>query len=252
LAAVRAFWFVAEKMVDPKSAGDRLLHSNRLGRSQHKGMLEDYATMAKAGLILFETTGDRRYLDKVVLWTRALDRHFWDDERGGYFTTANDADDLIVRAKMSNDNAWPNGNGVMMHVLTRLSLLTGDARYRKRAEEIVNAFGADIERAFLSCPSLLNGFDFLLNPLQVTVIRPEADPRAAPLFRAIYEKSLPNRVVSVHKPDEELPKQHPAHGKGMIDGRPTVYVCLGNVCSAPITDPKALEQLLARQVAGAA
>ncbi len=252
LPAVRAFWFVAEKMVDPKSGGDRLLHSHRLDRAQHKATLDDYASMSRAALALFETTGDQRYLNKVVLWARALDRHFWDDERGGYFTTANDADDLFIRAKLGNDNAWPNGNGLMMQVLTRLSLITGDGRYRKRAEEIINAFGSDIERAFLNCSSLLNGFDFLLSPLQITVIRPEQDPRAAPLFRAIYDKSLPNRLVSVHKPDEELPKQHPAHGKGMIEGKPTVYVCLGSVCSAPITDPKALEQVLARQTGAAA
>ena len=62
----------------------------------------------------------------------------------------------------------------------------------------------------------------------------------AALIRAAYRVSLPDRVVSVVDPGTELPSSHPAHGKDAIDGRATAYVCVGTVCSLPVTEPAAL------------
>jgi len=47
------------------------------------------------------------------------------------------------------------------------------------------------------------------------------------------------------KPDEALPSGHPAHGKGLVAGRPAAYVCEGPVCSLPLTEPQALASALA-------
>ena len=44
---------------------------------------------------------------------------------------------------------------------------------------------------------------------------------------------------------EELPADHPAHGKGLVAGKPAAYVCEGPVCSLPLTDPQALTTALA-------
>jgi uncharacterized protein YyaL (SSP411 family) len=52
-------------------------------------------------------------------------------------------------------------------------------------------------------------------------------------------------VVLRVAPGEALPQGHPAHGKGLVGGRPAAYVCDGPVCSLPITEPKALVDNLA-------
>src|SRR5438034_408806 len=65
------------------------------------------------------------------------------------------------------------------------------------------------------------------------------------LRRAVYQVSLPNRVVLGVAPDQALPEGHPAHGKGLVAGRPAVFVCDGPVCSLPLTEPKALVDNLA-------
>jgi hypothetical protein len=44
-----------------------------------------------------------------------------------------------------------------------------------------------------------------------------------------------------------LPADHPAHGKGLIDNRPVVYVCVGPVCSLPVADREILLAKLAEQ-----
>ena len=46
-------------------------------------------------------------------------------------------------------------------------------------------------------------------------------------------------------PDTALPTGHPAHGKGLVRGRPAAYVCDGPVCSLPLTAPNALIDNLA-------
>jgi uncharacterized protein YyaL (SSP411 family) len=101
---VRAWRFVMDGMRDENG---RLFHSHRAGKRLHRGTLDDYANMARAGVALFEVTGDARYLDEARALIGVLDRHFADPEAGGYFTTADDAADLIVRGKHCHDNASP-------------------------------------------------------------------------------------------------------------------------------------------------
>ena len=101
--------------------GSRLVHSLRRGRLQAEAMLDDYAQMARAALILFEVTGRQDYFDQAVDWVKTADQHYWDGQSGGYFFTADDAQDLIVRTKSAIDNATPSGNGIMVEVLARLT-----------------------------------------------------------------------------------------------------------------------------------
>ena len=63
--------------------------------------------------------------------------------------------------------------------------------------------------------------------------------------RAVYQVSLPNRVVLALSPEASLPAGHPAHGKGLVEGKPAAYVCDGPVCSLPFAEPAALVAHLA-------
>jgi len=77
----------------------RLFPSHRAGKRLHRGTLDDYANMGARRPGAFE--GDRR----APLRRRGQDagrrarRHFADPDAGGYFITADDAADLIVRNK---------------------------------------------------------------------------------------------------------------------------------------------------------
>ncbi len=77
-----------------------------------------------------------------------------------------------------------------------------------------------------------------MKPLQIVVVGDPADPGFAALRRAVYAVSLPNRVVLAMPPGQALPANHPAHGKGLVDGRAAAYVCEGPVCSLPLTEPQ--------------
>ena len=82
------------------------------------------------------------------MWTRravatadALVERFADAEGGGFFTTAADAEQLIVRTKDVFDGATPSANAVAALALARLGALTGDAGYTGHARRVVDLIG---------------------------------------------------------------------------------------------------------------
>ena len=93
---------------------------------------------------------------------------------------------------------------------------------------------------------MLNNVELLEKPLQIVVVGERKHPLFQGLLRAVYNVSLPNRVVLTLLPGASLPVGHPAHGKGLVDGKPAAYVCDGPVCSLPITDPHSLLETLGR------
>lgn len=106
LPAVKAFWFIAEKMTHG-SQGEYIYHAYRDGKAQHDGTADDYAFMARAALALFEVTSDPRYLDRAKVWTRVMDEEFWDENAGGYFMTAKRTEDLRSGRRSSSISRRP-------------------------------------------------------------------------------------------------------------------------------------------------
>jgi hypothetical protein len=241
-SAERAFAFVTAHL----ERDGRLAHAWRRGQRRHAATLDDYASLLRAALTLFEHTGRDAYLTRARGWLAVLDAHFWDATAGGYFATADDVDDVIVRTKGAGDNAQPSGNGLVVQTLARLHYLTGETRFYDQAEAVVAAFSGELQRNFVPLATLLNGVELLHRGLQIAVVgaRGAADTQA--LLAAVHARCLPNRVLRVVPPDAELPAGHPAAGKGRQDGRATAYVCRGPTCSLPLTDPEALAAELDR------
>ncbi len=233
--AERAFAFVATHMTAPDG---RLRHSWRLGRARHPASLDDYAAMMRAALLLEEATGERRYREKAFGWLEIVERHYGDGT-GGWFFAADDTERLIVRARTAADNPTPSGNGMMVEALARLWWLTGEARYRQRAEAAVAAFAGETARNIFPLSTLLSANALLQEAVQVVLAGDDGRLR-----RAVERVSLPSRVLALIDGAETLPAGHPAAGKTAVEGRPTAYVCRGPVCSLPVTGPDELEALL--------
>jgi hypothetical protein len=208
-------------------------------------VLDDYANMSRAALALYEATGADDYRARAEAWIAVADKHYWDAAGGAYFFTADDTEALITRSKGAQDSPNPSGNGVMVGVLARLFYLTGKPAYRVRAEAIVAAFAGDAARQAFGFAALLNGNELLQRALQIVIRgrRGAADTDA--LLRAIAGVSLPDKVLAVLSPDADLPPDHPAQGKTQVEDRATAYVCVGPVCSLPLTEPAALAADLA-------
>ena len=67
------------------------------GRLLLPGLASDHVAMIRAALALHEATGEHAYLERALAWQGTLDRHYANPATGGYFLTADDAEDLVVR-----------------------------------------------------------------------------------------------------------------------------------------------------------
>ncbi|MBT6443028.1 MAG: thioredoxin domain-containing protein, partial [Alphaproteobacteria bacterium] len=239
-AAVTAFAYITSKM----SNGDRLRHASRAGVCKTDEFLDDYAQMSRAALTLFEITGDSSYLDHASRWAQVLDDYYWDTDQGGYFFTPADGATLVTRAKLSHDSATPAGNGTMVSVLARLYHLTGDPAYRERAQELVRSFSGQGKDRYAPIASTLAGIEDLVSSVQIIIIGVRGDTDCDALTNAVFSVSLPSRILQIVASGADLPVTHPAHGKTRVKGVAAAYVCIGEACNLPITDPATLKLTL--------
>jgi len=241
-AAVGAADFVLAELRD----GDgRLLRSWRDGRGGRPGFADDHALMAEACLTLFETTFEPGWFANALALAEELPRRFADPERGGFFQTASDAEDLVVRPKELADNAVPSGNSAAADVLLRLAHLTGEPDLERAGAEALRL----VRDAMAGAPSgfghALCALDLYLGPVREVAI--VGDPAAAETRALAAEvttrRFVPNHVLAVAAPGEAgdvaLLLDRP-----QLDGRPTAYVCERFTCRLPVTRPEELEAQL--------
>ena len=79
----------------------------------------------------------------------------------------------------------------------------------------------------------------------VDLVGDEHQETTGSLTRVAVEAAPPTRIIYRLTPDAQLPDGHPAQGKGLVNGMPAVYLCLGQTCGLPVTDPEDLRRQLA-------
>lgn len=236
-AAERTFAGLLTHMSRPDG---RPAHSLCRGKAQTAAVLDDYAWLIQAALALYETTAAPAYLDHARGWAEQAHAHHWDTAGGGYFLSADDAEDVVIRTKPSFDSAVPSGNGVMAEALVRLWLLSGEEIWRDRAQAVIDAFAAAIPEQIPHMTSLLEAFALAADPLQVVIVGPHDDPNGLALLRAYAAAPLSGAVLLRVPDGNALPAGHPAHGKALVEGKAAAYICRGSTCRAPVVDPDLL------------
>jgi uncharacterized protein YyaL (SSP411 family) len=251
-AAVDAAGF----LLDTMRTDGRLLHRYREGEAAVDAHLDDYAFLTWGLIELYETTFDPQWLKAALeLTDEALER-FWDEEDGGFFLTASDGEELIVRPKEASDGAMPSGNSVQLSNLLRLARMTGRTEWAERAEALSTWAGRQARSRPTGFTALLAGTQFALGGSREIVVAgdAEADDTQALLdtVRSVYD---PFSVV-LHRPAGEQPPiadlapftaaQTPAG-----DGTAQAYVCRDFQCEAPTTDPAELRDQLSGEAEGA-
>ncbi|MBO0725393.1 MAG: thioredoxin domain-containing protein, partial [Blastocatellia bacterium] len=225
----------------------RLLRTCKDGESKLNGYLEDYAYVIDGLLSLYEASFDTRWFEEARALAETMISQFWDEEAGGFFFTSADHEKLITRAKDFYDNAIPSGNSSAASALTRLSLFTGEDRYRKAAETIFQLMKPAMMRAPSAFGRLLSALDlFLASPYEIAIIGAPDDAETLAMVDAVFKRYLPNKVVAFAP--EAGSKAASAvkllEGRDMIDGKATAYVCRNFYCEAPQTSAEGLAEAL--------
>jgi uncharacterized protein YyaL (SSP411 family) len=226
--ARRAFDFIATTM----TRDDRLGHSYRAGTLLFPGLASDFTAMIRAAIALHEATGDHALLEQALIWQRALDAHYTDPETGGYYWSADDAGDLLLRPHSTSDDATPNPNSVAAQNLVRLAVLSGDDKWRDRADRLIENILSASAQNLLGHVALLNALDLRLRGAEIVVTGTESEA----LVQAALKLPFTERVVLRAPTANALPVTHPARDK--IAAAPNAaFVCVGERCSLPVTSP---------------
>jgi uncharacterized protein YyaL (SSP411 family) len=236
--AERSFAFIAGAM----TRGDRLGHSWRQGQLKFPGLASDFAAMIRAALALYEATGRQSYLGQALSWQRALDRDYANARDGTYYLTAADAEGLVIRPASTTDEATPNHNAVAAQNLIRLSLYTGDAQWRDKADRLIAAIAPLAFDNLYMHMALMNAIDLRRRAAEIVVTGEGA--RADELLAAARATPALDRII-LHAPSlEALPPSHPARAQVRASAEPQAFVCIAETCSLPVTEPGALLRAL--------
>ena len=142
-AAARAADFVLRELL----ADGRLHRAWRAGRLSGEGYLEDYALTAAGLLELHAATGRRRRLDEARALVDAMLERFRDASAGGFYFTADDDSEALLRYKDAFDKQVPSSNAAAALVLVRLAEITGEGRFLDEAGRTIEAASGAIAAA---------------------------------------------------------------------------------------------------------
>jgi uncharacterized protein YyaL (SSP411 family) len=238
--AIRALDFLWERLRDGTGMMSRYLPASNAGGSegpQVPGLLGDQAWTAIALLDAYETAGRRQDLDRArTLIDLMIDR--LGARGGGFFDTPAEHETLgrlSVRQRPVKENA------IAAMALIRLARLTHEQRYEDRARETLEQFVAAAEAQGYFASDYARAVDMLLNPgADVKIIASGGD--GAGLRAAALSLAVPDRIVRVIDPGDGAALEMeslPAHPS------PAAYACYGTLCSAPVTTPSDLVEIVA-------
>jgi hypothetical protein len=236
--------FVLESMRDESG---NLLRTWKDGEGRLNAYLEDHAFLTEALLRLYEATLEVRWFDAARETAGAMITRFADEERGGFFTTSHDHEQLIARRKDIGDHPIPAGNSSAALALLRLGALTGERDYEQRAEGVLRLFAPAAVRHPDAFGHLLQALDFNLSPVrEVALVAPangaDATAPLAELAAVVRSAHRPHVVLAGGREGTNRPEL--MLERSAVEGKPAAYVCERFACQAPVTEPKELEAAL--------
>jgi uncharacterized protein YyaL (SSP411 family) len=246
--ARRAARFLIDQMSFRRETEGRLLrlyrtykdtgHGTAHAVAHLNGYLEDYAAVGLGFVALYQATFELRWLQAAAELAQSILAGFRDDERGGFFQTSSDHEELIARRKDFIDSAVPSGNSLAAELFLGLAKLLDRSEYTAHAEGIIAVMADALGEQPGAFGRLLCALDLYLNPGQeIAIIGAPADAATRGLLSTVYTRFLPNSVLASATPnDAEAIEFVPllAH-RAMLGDKPTAYVCRNYVCSMPVT-----------------
>src|SRR5437762_934825 len=245
--AMRGAKFLRANLYEEKS---KLLYRNyREGRSDIEGFADDYAFVIKALLDLYEASFDIEWLKLAVQLQETQDRLFFDEKNAGYFSTSGKDESVFLRMKDDNDGAESAASSVAALNLLRLSQLRDDQKMAERARKTIDAFATTLSHFPSAMPQMLVALDYSLSkPRQIVVAGKKDNLETKALLKEVHRHFLWKTVLLLADGAEGQKylgeKNEAIRAMSPIDGKPAAYVCENFTCKAPVTDPKALAELL--------
>ncbi len=244
-AAVKAADFILREM---RNTDGGLLHRYRDGEAGITGNADDYAFFIWGLIELYETTFETGYLKSAIELTDYFIKHFYDDNRGGFFFTPDNGEPLPVRKREVYDGAVPSGNSAAMLNMIKLARITGRVDFDKYADGINMAFSQAIDKMPSAHTFFMCAMEYTAGPsCEVVITGPRGNDDTNEMISALNRQYYPNRVT-VFKPDNDNDDINSIaeylRDYKCLDNRATAYVCRNSTCETPTTRPNEMIDFL--------
>jgi uncharacterized protein YyaL (SSP411 family) len=216
-----------------------LLRTYKDGDARLNAYLEDHAFLLEALLTLCEASFEGRWFEQARDLAETTIARFGDPERGGFFSTSADHEELIVRRKEVGDHPIPSGNSAAALGLLRLAALTGEDRYETEARRVLDLFAKPAVEHPETFAHLLRALDFHLSLTKEVAL---VGDDLAELSTTVRAQFRPHLVLAGGPEGTDQPPL--LQQRIQVDGLPTAYVCEHFTCKTPVTSANSLAELL--------
>jgi uncharacterized protein YyaL (SSP411 family) len=234
LLALNNAMFLKTKMIGPDG---RLFHSYKNNQAKINGFLEDYAFVIEAFTAIFESTGEKIWLEEAARLTEITITGFFDTKKNLFSFTSFNQKDLITRTFEVYDNVIPASNSVMARNLFRLSRLLDRSDYRNISASMFDSVAENIN----TYPSGYSNWSQLMLDLtnshfEVAIV----GPNAVSLLNEFQKNYLPQVVFCAGISENNLPLLI----NRFVEGKTLIYICQDNSCQLPVeTVDEAIEMI---------
>jgi hypothetical protein len=230
--------FLISQLRDANGVWLRSWQADAVPQARHAALAHDLAHVVDAMTRMYELTAETEWLDVATATAHQLLEKYWDNEHGGLFTVADDAEQLVVRQKDLMDNATPSANSVAAMAFLRLAAITGEELFRDKAMDILKLLARVAPTAPTAFCNAI-GAAMLASDGTTEVVIPGHNPE----FLAI--------VRDTWRPDMVLAWGAPTSSP-LWEGREVgqAYVCRNHACLLPASSPEELTARLATNANG--
>ncbi|MDP1728356.1 MAG: thioredoxin domain-containing protein [Bacteroidota bacterium] len=222
-AAKRSADFILNEMWDQK----KLLRIHKNGKSTIPAFAEDYACLCEALLVLYEASGEEKYLQQSHNLLQISIELFYSVDKKLFYFTAQNKPEFITRKTDVNDDVIPSANSIFGRCLLHHS-------YYFDKPEYVNILDGMIERIQNKIQKFPTGFS---NWMQIILQRTLGlyqliitGPESKSWVQKLHTLYIPNAIITRVQETSQIPLL----SDKTIGTQTMIYICKDKVCQLPV------------------
>ena len=157
------------------------------------GFVEDYCMTVGAMLDLYRLTLDEKWLAHAKELQEIQDELFLDEEKGGYFTSREGDEEIVLRLKDDQDGAEPCSNSVSAMNLIRLGRILNNQSFSEKGGNIIKLYSERLDQMPHALPAMVEAYLHLHQAEPLVVITGGAEGH--PLLRHLHTHHLPSHDI---------------------------------------------------------
>jgi uncharacterized protein YyaL (SSP411 family) len=227
--------FMMMNMISQNGRLIRVYNSNKSADDAPVAFLDDYANIIDALIALYEVTFDEEWLHKAKDLTDTAIEHYYDEENGIFYYTADDDEQLIARKNEIMDGVIPSSNSVMARNLKKLGLLFDDESYAAVSAQLLRNIMPQLAKygtAYSNWTILL--LEEVFGTYEIAITGHDAET----VRQEMENNYIPNKIILGGKKGS-LPLLQDKFGKST-----QIFVCKDKTCGLPANNTaEALKQV---------